>query len=325
MRIGVIGVGGHASKSLYPNFHAAGLELVAVCARRRDRAEEQAARWGAGEAFDSVEELLSSVDVDGVVISVPPAEYAPLVRACLEAGKAVFAEKPGAATSAEARELAALSAETQVPVVVGYMKRFAPAYRQAREIAHSQEFGPLSLGAFTFAMGSGAFDGDLRTYLIDNPVHHLDLARHLLGELSDLEAYVTELPGFGHGVAAIARASSGAVCTFNFCTTASWVQRNEYVEIFGKGHAVWVENVDTCIFRPAERPERVWRPNYTVPVPANSSATTMGFVPELKHFRQVASREAKSLSDMASAANTLALAERLCELAGVGDPAGADA
>jgi UDP-N-acetylglucosamine 3-dehydrogenase len=321
VRIGVIGVGAHASSNLYPNFRAAGMDLVAVCARRRPRAEEQAARWAGARAFDNVDEMLGSVDLDGVVISVPPPEYAPLVRACLDAGKPVFTEKPGAATSAEASELAALSAQSGVPVVVGYMKRFAPAYRQAREITLTQDFGPLSLGAFTFAMGSGAFDGELRTYLIDNPVHHLDLARYFLGELSDLQAYVTELPGFGHGVAAIARASSGAVCSFNFCTTASWTQRNEYVGLFGKGHAVWVENVDTCTYRPPERPEQVWRPNYTVPVQANSTATTMGFVPELEHFRQVTAGEVANLSDMANAAATLTLAESLCELAGVGRPA----
>jgi hypothetical protein len=43
----------------------------------------------------------------------------------------------------------------------------------------------------------------------------------------------------------------------------------------------------------------------------------MGFVPELEHFRKVATEGAEPLSDIASAANTLALAERLCEIAGV--------
>ena len=94
-------------------------------------------------------------------------------------------------------------------------------------------------------------------------------------------------------------------------------QRNEYAEVYGKGHALWVENVDTCIHRPPQRPERVWRPNYTVPVAESSAATIMGFVPELEHFRAVAMDGAENLSDIASAARTLELAERLCEIAGV--------
>jgi predicted dehydrogenase len=233
---------------------------------------------------------------------------------CLEAGKPVFCEKPGASSSAQAADLARLSANTAVPIVVGYMKRFAPAYRRARHIVRTQEFGRPSLGTFTFAMGAWAVK-DLRDYLIDNPVHHLDLGRYFLGELTGLQAHFTELPGAGDAVAVIARASSGAVCTFNFCTTASWVQRNEYAEIYGQAHAVWVENVDTCTYRPPDRPELVWRPNYTVPSEDNSSQVVQGFVPALTHFREVVAGDAENLSDMASAAATLALAEQLYEMA----------
>jgi predicted dehydrogenase len=315
MKVGAIGVGEHASENLHPNLAAAGLELVAVCARHQDRAEAAAARWGAARAFDDAAEMLAATDLEGIIVCVAADDYAPLIDLCLEAGRPVYCEKPGAASAAEAERLAARSEEAGVPIVVGYMKRFAPAYRRAREIVRSAEFGPPTLGAFTFAMGQWPEDS-LRDYLIDNPGHHLDLARDLLGELGALEAQVTELPGFGWAVAAIARASSGAVCTFSLCTTASWEQRNEHVEVFGRGHAVWVENVDTCVHRPPEGPERTWRPTYTVPLPENSSAVAMGFVPALEHFRAVAAEGAENRSDMASAAKTLALAEQLCEIAG---------
>ena len=314
MRVGVVGVGRHASRNIYPSLAMAGMEIVATCARHQDRAELAAERWGAPHAFDSAEKMLASVALDGVVICVEPPEYAGLIELCLQAGKPVFCEKPGASSSAEASALARLSATKAVPVVVGYMKRFAPAYRRARAIVQSQEFGPPSLGTFTFAMGPWPAN-DLRGYLIDNPVHHLDLGRYFLGELSGLQAHFTELPGGGDAVAVIARASSGAVCTFNFCTTASWQQRNEYAEVYGQGHAVWVENVDTCTYRPPERPQLVWRPNYTVPSEDNSSQVVQGFAPALRHFREVVVDGAENLSDMASASATLALAERLYEIA----------
>lgn len=317
MRVGVIGVGAHATGNIYPHLGNAGLTLLATCALHQDRAEAAAARWGAAHAFDDAEEMLDSVDLDGVIVCVSPADYAPLIRLCLEAGIAVYCEKPGAPSSQEAAELATLSAETGIPIVVGYMKRFAPSYQRMREIMQQADFGPPSLATFTYAMGQGAFGGDLRTYLIDNPVHHLDLARYLLGELSHLTAHVTELPGFGHAVAAIAKASSGAVCTFNLCTTASWEQRNEYVEVYGRGHAVWVDNVDTCTYRPPTRPEQVWRPNYTIASLANSNITALGLLPELEHFRQVVMNGVTNRSDMANAATTLRLSEELCKLANV--------
>jgi UDP-N-acetylglucosamine 3-dehydrogenase len=316
MRVGVVGVGRHASGNLYPNLAPAGLDLVAACARHRERAQAAATRWGAPHAFDSVSEMLGSVELDGVVVCVPPASYAEVVIACLEAGTPVFCEKPAAASSDEARQLASLAADRGVPVVVGYMKRFAPAYRKAREIVRSGEFGQPSLGAFTFAMGPWTND-DLRDYLIDNPVHHLDIARYLLGEVSDLDGRLMELDGVRHAVCAVGRTGSGAVCSFNFCTTASWAQRNECVEVYGGGHAVSVENVDTCTHRPPERPRQVWQPNYTVPWGDTASSVMMGFVPALEHFRDVVLDGAENVSDMASAAATLALAERLCEIAGV--------
>ena len=316
MRIGMVGVGNHASRNLYPNLVPAGLTLMATCARHQDRADAAARRWGAPHAFDDLGRMLASIELDGVVICVQPEDYAPLIEQCLSAGVPVFCDKPAAATAAEATGLAELSQRTGVPVVVGYMKRFAPAYQRARHILHSPDFGGASLATFTFAMGQG-FGGDLRTYLIDNPVHPLDLSRYLLGEISDLQAHVTSRPGVGHAIAAIATTSSGAPCTFNLCTTASWEQRNEYVEIYGQGHALWVENIDTCTYRPPQPPERVWRPNYTVPRWENATPAITGFGPELEHFREVVMHDACNQSDMASAAATLALAERLCDIAGV--------
>jgi len=291
------------------------MEIVATCARHQERAEAAAALWGAAAAFDRVVAMLSAVELDGVIVSVPLSAYAEIVRSCVKLSVPVFCEKPDASSAAEAMELADLAVQTQTPVVVGYMKRFAPASRRARDLITATEFGPPSLGAFTFAMGTWP-EGGLRDYLIDNPVHHLDLARYLLGELGSVEVRVVSTDS-GFALAVIASAASGAVCTLNFCTTASWVQRNEYVEIYGAGHAVWVENVDTCVDRPPDQPAQIWPPNHTVPSRDNSSAVTMGFVLVLSHFREVVEGRVDNQSDLRSAAATLALAERLCSLVGV--------
>lgn len=316
MRIGVIGVGAHASANLYPNLRAAGMDLVAVCARSRERAEAAAVRWGAQKAFSDTTRMLDASELDGVVICVQAGDYAPLIAQCIEARIPVFCEKPAAGSADEADDLAARSAATGVPVVVGYMKRFAPAYRRAHAIVSSADFGPPTLANFTFTLGPWKAGG-LRHYLTDNPVHHLDLARRFLGELSDMHAHVAQVSGDGFAVAATARSVGGAVCTFNFGTTSSWHQRNEYAEIYGTGRSVWIENVDTLVSRGPAQPEHVWRPNYTVGVRENSSPTVMGFLPALEHFRSVVIDGVPNESDIASAAATLRLSQTLCELAPV--------
>lgn len=315
MRVGAIGCGRHATTTLWPCFPAAGLRLVAVCARSLERAAEAAARFGVPAVYDDMTRMLDGEALDGVVVCVPPDQYGPIVRRCLERRLALFVEKPAADGPGEAEELAAMAAEAGGAVVVGYMKRFAPSYRRARELLASPQFGSPTLASLSWLMGPVGGRVDLRSWLRENPVHHFDLARHLVGELDELRVHAAAASGGEHVVVVGARASSGAVVSLRLATTGSWWQRNETVEIVGAGHAVAVENVDTCTHRPPERPERVWRPNYTVPAPANDSAVVAGFVGELEHWRDVATTGVASESDLANAAATLRLADDIGRLA----------
>jgi len=101
------------------------------------------------------------------------------------------------------------------------------------------------------------------------------------------------------------------VVSLQLGSTGSWQQHNESVEVFGAGSSVLVDNMDTWVLRPPEGPEHRWTPNYTIPDEVNSTITTMGFGPELTHFRDVVRGAKKCESDMASAARTLALIEEI--------------
>jgi predicted dehydrogenase len=305
LRVGAVGVGVHAVNAILPTLPVAGFELAATCARHLDRAEAVGRRFGAARAFDDVERMLAESELDAVVVVVPPEQFAAVIGVCIRRGVPVFTEKPAANDAAEAHELAAQAAEAGVVVMVGYMKRFAVGYQRAKELIARPEFGAPTLGSFSWSMGPFADRFDLRDWLFENVVHHVDLARFFLGELSDV--HVARGPGREHTVVVTASSESGAVVSIRANTTGSWEQRNEAVEIFGNGHSLYVDNLDTCIHRPPERPEHVWRPNYTVPVAANMTGATMGFATELEHFRRVLSDGVPCESDIASAAATLDL------------------
>lgn len=308
MRVGVVGCGRHATSVLHPALVHLGFDLAATCARRLPSARAAAARFG-GVAYDDLAEMIHREDLEAVVACVPPQVYGTVIRQCVQARLPVFAEKPGAVGTAEASDLAELSEDAGVPVMVGYMKRFAPAYRRARAAMADPLFGAPSLATFTFVMGDMGVDFD--SYLVDNPVHHLDLARHLLGELHDLHVTRGRSDGGRHALTVAARADSGAVVSLQLGSTGSWQQHNESVEVFGAGSSVLVDNMDTCVLRPPEGPEQRWTPNYTIPDEANSTFTTMGFGPELTHFRDVVRGGQKCESDIASAARTLGLVEEV--------------
>jgi predicted dehydrogenase len=309
VRIGFVGCGRHAKTSLYPILSTVGIELVATCARTLSHAQETARTFGAQHAYDDAAAMIAAGGIDAVVVAVPPPDYAALVRLCLDSRLPVFLEKPGAGSAGEAAQLAAEAGGAGTPVMVGYMKRFAPAYRRALEHIRDEAFGAPSTACFTFMMGD--FGTDLETYLLDNPVHHLDLARFLVGELHDVVARALPSTGGRHAVTVLASTAAGAPVSFQLGSMGSWFQHNESAVVHGVGSSVTVDNVDTCILRPSSPPEQVWRPNYTVPLPPNMSPTTMGFAPALAHFRSVVQDGVACESDLGSAAATLALVEEV--------------
>jgi len=74
---------------------------------------------------ERAEELIASVDA--VLVTTRRAEtHLPCARLCLEAGKPVFVDKPFAANSREAKEMARLSAERSVPLIAGSTFCFLP-------------------------------------------------------------------------------------------------------------------------------------------------------------------------------------------------------
>ncbi len=89
-------------------------------------------------AFDSIEALISEVDVVDIV--TPTLSHFECASAALRASKHVFIEKPITNTIDEARVLMGLSEEANVKVQVGHVERFNPAYVAAREAINKPQF-----------------------------------------------------------------------------------------------------------------------------------------------------------------------------------------
>lgn len=109
-----------------------------------DVASAVATRAGARPST-SIEELLADDRVEVVAVCSPSAFHASQVIAAMRAGKrAVLCEKPFATDRRQAESIAEVSRETGVPVVVGAMHTFDPAWSAA-----SGAWGPLAQEAHT--------------------------------------------------------------------------------------------------------------------------------------------------------------------------------
>jgi len=108
------------------------LRVAAVMDVDADLAAQVAGRCSARAATE-VAEVLDDPDVDIVAVCSPHAFHAAQVIAACEAGKrAVLCEKPLTTTTELAGRIAAVSAATGVPVIVGTMHAFDPAFAAAR-------------------------------------------------------------------------------------------------------------------------------------------------------------------------------------------------
>ncbi|MBP8533232.1 Gfo/Idh/MocA family protein [Streptomyces sp. MK37H] len=181
-----------------------------------------AARSGAHHST-SVEELLADDGVDVVAVCSPHSFHAGQAIACARAGKkAVLVEKPFATTTEDAERIAEVSAKTGVPVIVGAMHTYDPAYlavekhwgdlpetaHHIRSVIqlppnaryetlatqlHSQPVAPPSRDLSDPAARAAAISGSL----LGLAIHNLPLIRRFLPEVKAVDT-VLPLKPFGY-------------------------------------------------------------------------------------------------------------------------------
>lgn len=148
--------------------------------------EEKLADVTVPYVFDDVAPALALSDLHGVVIATPTNTHGDLVVRAAEAGKAIFCEKPLALTREETNRALTAVERAEVPLQVGFMRRFDKAYREVREHIRAGRIGrPLTFkstgrdpGCPDPSFADPAHSGGL---ILDMAIHDFDLARWLMG------------------------------------------------------------------------------------------------------------------------------------------------
>lgn len=137
LRVGVIGCGVVGQVMHLPNLTALPdlFTIVALCDASPTVLDACARRFSVPKITTRWSDLLDH-DLDAVLV-LTPGSHAPLVSAFVRAGVAVFAEKPIAFSEAEGIEIIDDIEKHGVPVMVGYMKRYDPAYQRLLEVLPS--------------------------------------------------------------------------------------------------------------------------------------------------------------------------------------------
>lgn len=200
LRLGWIGCGTHANEMLLPQITRFDVTLKVLCDVDAGRLNASGERFGVAAADRSPDwrAVLARSDLDALVVAAGPAAHAEIGLAAIARKIPVFIEKPPAPTAAEAGKLADAAEAAGVPVVVGFMKRYATANRIAANVIAETEFGqPVSfLGEYMTAPTYFSGNPDYTGFFLHHCVHYFDLVPHLMGEVTSVGSRRHELaPG----------------------------------------------------------------------------------------------------------------------------------
>lgn len=135
IRVGFIGLGFVAQQCHLPSFQGLeNCELYAASDLHLDLMERVSNRYEIPKRYSNYIDLLSDPNVDAVVITTPRHLTTELCIDAIKAGKKVFTEKPISLSSIEAQSLLLVSKSMNLPVQVGYMRRFDSATSYAQKV-----------------------------------------------------------------------------------------------------------------------------------------------------------------------------------------------
>lgn len=146
IRIGFIGAGGMANGHMN-SFNAIreknNLETIAVADCWKKRANEGKEKTGAKHAFSDYRKVLEIKDIDYVTIATPEHWHAQMTIDALDAGKAVYCEKPMTHSIPEAQAVIKKQKETKLPIQVGVQGMSDDTYSSAAKAIEQGVIGQV--------------------------------------------------------------------------------------------------------------------------------------------------------------------------------------
>ncbi|HYU32002.1 MAG TPA: Gfo/Idh/MocA family oxidoreductase [Thermoanaerobaculia bacterium] len=191
-RLGFVGLGWIGAMRLEAVAGTGRAEIAALCDATPGRLEATAREYPQAACFAAGDDLIARAQdlrLDGLVVATPNALHALQTLEALDAGLAVFCQKPLALNAREAREMVAAARQTDRLLGVDYSYRFTEGARRLRASLEAGELGRVFSLDTVFHNAYGpdkpwCFDRRLSGggALMDLGVHLIDLAFWLLDD-----------------------------------------------------------------------------------------------------------------------------------------------
>ena len=179
------------------------VELYSCYSRSQEKRAAFMAEYSVPKSAASYEELLADPDVEGVMVTTPNDTHKELIVQALDAGKAVYTDKPIAQTLEDALAIKAAVERTGGLFAVGHSARRLSGSRMMKKWIEDGTIGGVSMAEANFSNERGLelTPDTWRWYLDKTPggpllqlgVHHADNLQYLLGPVAAVTAHTRRL------------------------------------------------------------------------------------------------------------------------------------
>ncbi len=271
-RVAIVGLGNIASKVYLPLLcNHLRVDVVGLASRKPATVESYGEQYRIPDRFTDLGKLLE-LKPEIVFVSSPTESHFEIVMECLKAGTNVYVDKPLSYDLAEAEEMTTLAEEQGLLLAVGFNRRFAPLYREAR--AWMAQGGGFE-HATTHKNRTAASRAPVRETIYDDLIHLVDTLVWLGGSV-ELGYYTQRVDDTSQ------LTTASGMLLLEQAVAQFWMQRTsggsgESLELHGGGRSVIVDGLERGVFV-AEGTEYIRQPGSW-----DSVAYKRGFVGMVDH------------------------------------------
>jgi predicted dehydrogenase len=160
--------------------HVKGIDVVAICDRDNNLLNDVCRKWGIKRGYTDYLEMLRKEQVDIVSVCTPPSTHAPIVIdiAKHKLAKAIFCEKPMAASLKEAKVMIEACHRNKIILQIDHQRRFDQLHQAIRDKIQSKVWGRVQRANFYYSAG-----------IRNTGSHMFDLLRFFFGDARWVQAY----------------------------------------------------------------------------------------------------------------------------------------
>lgn len=305
IKVAIIGLGDIARKAYLPVVaHHPQVEIAALMSRSEETVERIGEAYRVPVRTTKLDALLER-ELDAVFVHSPTETHADIVLACLDRGLHVYVDKPLSYKLEESERMAERAAKRGKLLAVGFNRRFAPMYAEAKRWLGET-------GGFDLCIAQKHRTRQqmltAKETLYDDMIHMIDLLLWLGAKPGEVTSWVSEKDAHGRLLHATGSLRIG--------NAASFVSMNrraggdlEKLELHGGGRSAEIVNLDSAVLRDKREGERTIRFGSWETV-----SHRRGFAGIVEHFLATIDRPEECLVGADKVMETHRLVERLSEI-----------